>query len=153
MGPVSDGMDDDAALEGQTVQAGNVVRLKHKITSRYLRMADFNGPKTTNHPAASCFSMDWEDRRMAADESEESSEIDHWIVTPDENAKVDDVQTGASVEYMCISLQALEVAVDGDMVPALAAFGEASQPDEYAAALGQQKAATQTQAIVVEKPT
>jgi hypothetical protein len=43
-------------------------------------MANFNGPKTRNHPAASCYSMDWEERRMAADPSEESSDIDDWIV-------------------------------------------------------------------------
>ena len=43
-------------------------------------MADFNGPKTRNHNAASCFSMDWEERRMAADLSEESSDVDNWIV-------------------------------------------------------------------------
>jgi hypothetical protein len=154
MAAVSEGPDEDDSLEGQTLQTGDVVRLKHKMTKRYLRMADFNGPKTTNHPAASCYSMDWDDRRMAADESEESTNIDHWIVEADANAAASAIQPEESVEYMCISLQALEVAVDGDIIPALAAFGEACQPSEYATAtLGKEAAANETAELAVEKPT
>jgi hypothetical protein len=63
------------------------------------------------------------------------------------------VQTGESVEYMSLSLQALVASVEGDLVPALGKFAEATQPDEYAAALEQQAASEKSAEIRVEKPT
>ena len=63
------------------------------------------------------------------------------------------MQTGDSVEYMSLSLQALQAAVDGDLVPALGQFAEAAQPSEYAVAQQQQAAAEQSTEIRVEKPT
>jgi len=155
-GPTGEGPEAfDIDVEGHLVEVGNIIRLKHKDTKRYLRMADFSGPKTRDHPAASCFSMDWEDRKFLVDDnsSEESGFVDHWVVESAAGKTQDKVQTGESVEYMCLSLQALEVMVDGDMIPSLTDFGKASAPSEYAVALGQQAAATQTTAIAVEQPS
>jgi hypothetical protein len=150
--PPAKSTDAQAHASGKTIRNGAVIRLKHKESARFLRMANFFGPKTRNHPAASCYATQWDDHTVSGGDSEESSEVDNWIIEVDDASGGRSSRSGHSIEYTSVSLQSFDVSIDGDLIPALTSFLAIAQPDTYTSELGLQASAEEVALIMVEQP-